>query len=105
TFVTFGDARGAPHTAALTRAAELVPQTFSALPQGWYAASAQATAAELAVIASLPGAAQHLAAAAPAAQENAWAAACLDRTAGRLRDDPSALASAIKGWERIGARF
>jgi len=104
-FATFVDARCAAHTGDLTRAKELVSQTFGDLSQGWYAAYAQATAAELAVIASLPGAAHHLAAAAPAAQENAWAAACLDRTAGRLRDDPSTLASAIKGWERIGARF
>src|SRR5262249_10802150 len=104
-FATFVDARCAAHTGDLTRAKELVSQAFGDLSQGWYAAYAQATAAELAVIASLPGAAQHLAAAAPAAQENAWAAACLDRTAGRLCDDPSTLASAIKGWERIGARF
>jgi hypothetical protein len=104
-FATFVDARCAAHTGDLTCAKELVSRAFGDLSQGWYAAYAQAAAAELAVIANLPGAAQHLAAAAPAAQENAWAAACLDRTAGRLRDDPSTLASAIKAWERIGARF
>jgi tetratricopeptide (TPR) repeat protein len=104
-FATFVDARCAAHTGELTRAEELVSRAFSDLPQGWYAAYAQAAAAELAVIANIPGAAQHLTAAAPGAQENAWAAACLDRTAGRLRDDPNTLASAIKGWERINARF
>jgi len=104
-FATFVDTRCAAHTGDLTRAEELVSRAFGDLSRGYYAAYAQAAAAELAVIASLPGAAQHLAAAAPAAQENAWAAACLDRAAGRLRDDPSTLASAIKGWERISARF
>src|SRR5262245_24059855 len=104
-FATFVDARCAAHTGELARAEELVSRAFGDLSRGWYAAYAQAAAAELAVIANLPGAAQHLAAAAPAAQENAWAAACLDRTAGRLQDDPSTLASAIKGWERISARF
>jgi predicted ATPase/DNA-binding CsgD family transcriptional regulator len=104
-FAAFVDARCAAHVGELTRAEELASRAFSDPSQGWYAAYAQAAAAELAVIANLPAAAQHLAAAAPAAQQNAWAAACLDRTAGRLRDDPSALASAITGWERIGARF
>src|SRR5262249_38518610 len=109
-FAIFVDARCAAHTGDLTRAKELVSRAFRDLSPGWYAAyapgaSPQPPAAHLAVIANLPGAAQHLAAAAPAAQENAWAAACLDRTAGRLQDDPSTLASAIKGWERISARF
>src|SRR5262249_15597705 len=102
---TFVDARCAAHVGELTRAEELVSRAFSDLSQGWYASYAQAAAAELAVIANLPDAGQRLAAAAPAAQENAWAAACLARREGRLRDDPGALASAIRGWERIGARF
>jgi hypothetical protein len=105
TFTTFVDARCAAHTGKLTGAAELVSRAFGNHSQGWYAAYAQAAATELAVIAGLPDAEQHLAAAASAAQQNAWAAACLARTAGRLRNDPGALARAVTGWEQIGARF
>ena len=105
TFATFVDARCAAHAGDLTRAEELVSRAFGDYSQGWYAAYAQAAAAELAVIASLPDAEQRLAAAAPAAEQNAWASACLARTAGRLQDDANALASAVKIWEHIGARF
>ena len=52
-----------------------------------YDAYAWALAAEAAVIAGLPGATQRLAAAAPAAQENLWAAACLARANGRLHNE------------------
>lgn len=66
---------------------------------------AWAVAAEVAVAARLPDAAERLAAAAPAGNENYWASACLDRAAGRLRGDPDALARSVAGWERIDARF
>jgi hypothetical protein len=105
TFATFVDARCAVHTGDLKDAKAVVARAFDGIPRGWFAAYAQAAAAELAVVAGLPGAAQLLAAATPAARENEWAAACLARAAGRLRDDPGALATSIKGWERVGARF
>jgi hypothetical protein len=59
----------------------------------------------VAVVAGLPDAAARLAAAAPAGQENYWAAACLARAAGRLRGDRDAAAESLAGWERIEARF
>ena len=54
-----------------------VPHWHSLRPYAW------AMAAEVAVVARLPDAAARLAAAAPAGEENYWAAACLARAAGR----------------------
>jgi predicted ATPase/DNA-binding CsgD family transcriptional regulator len=68
-------------------------------------AYAWAVAAEVAVVAGLPGAASRLAAAAPAGKENYWAAACLARARGRLTGDRGELDRALAGWERIEARF
>jgi len=76
-----------------------VPHWRSLRPYAW------AMAAEVAVAARLPDAAARLAAAAPAGQENYWAAACLVRAAGRLRGDRDALEESLAGWERIEARF
>lgn len=70
-----------------------------------YDAYAWTLAAEAAVIAGLPDATHRLAAAAPAAQENLWAAACLARASGRLHDDRAALEESLAGWHRIGSRF
>jgi hypothetical protein len=75
------------------------PRWYAARPYAW------AIAAEVAVVAQVPDAAARLAAAAPAGAENYWAAACLDRAAGRLRGDAAALARSLAGWERIDARF
>jgi hypothetical protein len=47
------------------------PRWYAARPYAW------AIAAEVAVVAGLPDAAERLAAAAPAGEENYWAAACL----------------------------
>ncbi|MFL6075996.1 MAG: ATP-binding protein [Mycobacteriales bacterium] len=86
--------------------AELVARaTGSFTEPWWYGNYAVAAGAELAVAAGLPDAADRLAAAMPSAAENAWAAACLARASGRLRADRGALAEAVAGWERIGARF
>jgi hypothetical protein len=57
------------------------------------------------VIAELPNAVELLEAAAPEADENDWAAACLLRATGRLHGDRDALAAAVDRWERIEARF
>jgi hypothetical protein len=45
-----------------------------------------------------------LAAAAPLAEENGWAAACLARARGRLLGDRDELARALEAWERIDAQ-
>ncbi|MEV4139329.1 LuxR C-terminal-related transcriptional regulator [Dactylosporangium sp. NPDC049742] len=103
----FIDARLAIQTGNLAGAATLVENAMAGAPVGLsrYETYAHATGAELAVVAGLPDAATWLTAAAPAAAENDWAAACLARATGRLHRDKSALAVAVEGWERIGARF
>jgi predicted ATPase len=90
-------ARTAVH---LCRAVE-VPEPVG----GRYHAYAVAAVAELAVVAGRPDAAERLAAAESVAASHAWAAACLARAAGRLHSDQDALAAAVAGFERIGARF
>jgi len=75
------------------------PHWYSLRPYAW------AIAAEVAVVGALPDAARRLAAAAPAGDENYWAAACLARAAGRLHGDRAALERSIAGWERIDATF
>ncbi|WP_156325962.1 hypothetical protein [Nonomuraea sp. SBT364] len=73
---------------------------------GMFAGYAVAAGAELAVLAGLADAGERLAAAEPAGRENAWAAACLTRAAGRLPGgDREALEASVEGWERIGARY
>ncbi len=76
-----------------------VPHWHSLRPYAW------AMTAEVAVVAGLPDAASRLAAAAPAGEENYWAAACLARATGRLHGDRGALEESLAGWERIEARF
>ncbi len=66
---------------------------------------AWAIAAEVSAAAGSPDADSRLAAAAPAGEENYWAAACLARAAGRLTGDRAALERSLEGWERIEARF
>ncbi|MFB4316817.1 LuxR C-terminal-related transcriptional regulator [Actinomadura sp. 21ATH] len=99
----FVDARVAVHTGRLDAAADLVAALFD--DRTLYRGYAHAAGAELAAVAGLPGAAERVAAAESAAAENAWAAACLARTRGRLNGDRDELASAAEQWERIGARF
>jgi predicted ATPase/DNA-binding CsgD family transcriptional regulator len=111
-FAAFSEARIALHQgridAAMIAVADLPlgqepwygrPRWYSARPYAW------AIAAEVAVVAGLPDAADRLAAAAPAGDENYWAAACLARAAGRLHRDQEALARSLAGWEGIDARF
>ena len=78
---------------------------YDSTPHWDYDAYAWALAAEAAVITGLPDATQRLATAAPAAQENLWAAACLARANGRLHHDRAALEESLAGWQRIGSRF
>jgi hypothetical protein len=56
------------------------------------------------VVAGLPDAAELLAAAAPLAEENGWAAACLARARGRLHGDRDQLVRALKAWESLDAQ-
>ena len=111
-FAAFSDARIALHQGRIDEAVAAVadlplgqepwygtPHWYSARPYAW------AIAAEVAIVAGLPDAADGLAAAAPAGAENYWAAACLARATGRLTGDHAALAESLAGWERIDARF
>lgn len=110
-FAAFADARVALHQGQHDQAI----RALAALGIGerpWYEnahrdydAYAWVLAAEAAVIAALPAASQLLAATAPAAQENLWAAACFARATGRLHRDRAALEESLAGWQRIGSRF
>jgi predicted ATPase len=109
-FVDFADPRIALHAGriddALATAVDL-----SATPP-WYEvqhqifdAYAWAVAAEAAVVAGVPDAAERLHVAAPAAAESAWAEACWLRARGRLHGDNHALRASVAAWDRIGARL
>jgi hypothetical protein len=101
----FVDARLAVHDGRFDDVEALVRKAFAVdAPLDPYLAYARAAGAELAVAAGLPDAAQLLAAAAPLAEENAWAAACLDRARGRLHSDRDRLARSLEAWERLDAR-
>jgi predicted ATPase/DNA-binding CsgD family transcriptional regulator len=107
---SFADARLALHQGRADEALAAV----AGLPigaDGWWQerhwhfdAYPWALAAEVAVVAGARDADARLAAARPAGEQNLWAAACLARARGR-RGDAAALAEAVAGWERIGARF
>ncbi|MBO2453148.1 hypothetical protein J4573_39065 [Actinomadura barringtoniae] len=101
----FVDARLALHEGRYDDAGRLVRQAFALDdPLDPYLAYARAAGAELAVAARLPDAADLLAAVTPFAEENAWTAACLTRTRGRLHDDRSELARSIEAWENLDAQ-
>lgn len=104
-FAVFVRARLAVHTGRFADAEGPVARAFAAYPLSRHETYARAVGAELAVVAGLPDAAERLVAAAPAAEQNDWAAACLARATGRLHGDMDALAASVAGWERIGARF
>ncbi|MFG3713747.1 ATP-binding protein [Micromonospora sp. NPDC049460] len=104
-FLAFVDARVAVHTGRLGEAAALTERAFGDYPQSRYEPYARAAAAELAVVAGLPDAAERLATAAAVCAENDWAVACLTRAAGRLHHDEDVLAASVEAWERNGARF
>ncbi|SDM31481.1 Predicted ATPase [Streptomyces sp. cf386] len=109
-FAAFAEVRVALHTGAVEDALASAVDLAAVAPwsQGthqFYDAYSWAVAAEAAAVAGLPDARERLAAAAPAGTENAWAAACLARAAGRLHDDRDALRESLAGWERIDAAF
>ncbi|MDG4791765.1 LuxR C-terminal-related transcriptional regulator [Micromonospora sp. WMMD1102] len=102
----FVDARMAIHTGDTDNAADIVRSTFNrSVPGTRFQIFAEASAAELAVVARLPDAAKYLAAAENLADENAWCAATLTRALGRYHGDAGALRESVAGWERVGARF
>lgn len=101
----FVDARLAIHTGQFDDAESLVRKAFAInAPLDPYLAYARAAGAELAVAARLPDAAELLAAAAPLAEENGWAMACLARARGRLHEDRAELTRALTAWERLDAQ-
>lgn len=103
--MTFVDTRIAIHNGRFDDAESLMHKAFAVdAPLDPYLGYARAAGAELAVAARLPNAAELLATAAPFAEENGWAAACLTRARGRLHDDRAELASALKAWERLDAQ-
>jgi len=104
-FLDFVDARLAVHTQRLADAETVVERALARPARGWCDGYARVAAAELAVVARLPDAAEHVAAAAPVAEENLWAAACLARAVGRLDGDAGQLAASVAAWEHIGSQF
>src|SRR6266545_5756188 len=109
-FAAYADPRAALHAGNLERAVGAVVDLSCTPPWAqaahqFYDAYAWAVAAEVAVVAALPDAADRLAVAAPAGADNPWAAACLARAHGRRSADRDALRESVAGWERIGARF
>jgi predicted ATPase/DNA-binding CsgD family transcriptional regulator len=104
-FAAFADARVAVHTGGVGDPSALVRHAFAAATRGWLQAYAHAAAAELAVTAGLPDAGATVAAAAPAAHQNDWAAGCLARASGRLHHETSSLERSVKLWQHIEARF
>jgi hypothetical protein len=110
-FSAFADARIDLHHGRVDRALSRVAgigtpgADWYATSHWYYDAYAWALAAEVAVVAGTKDASGRLAAAEPVGRENLWAAACLDRTTGRLTGDRTALERSVAGWERIDARF
>jgi hypothetical protein len=111
-FAAFSTARIALHAGRIGAAAAAVagipvgvehwydtPHWYSLRPYAW------AIAAEVGVVAAVPGAAGRLAAARPAGDENRWARACLARAEGRLNGDRDALLRSVDAWDDIEARF
>jgi hypothetical protein len=109
---TFVAARRAMHAGRHADAAAAT-QDYGANTWPWYVENSHwfydayvwALDAELAVLTHAPNAEARLAAAAPVADENRWAAACLERTRGRLTGDAASLERSLAGWEAIDARF
>ncbi|WP_336207148.1 ATP-binding protein [Nonomuraea sp. LPB2021202275-12-8] len=102
-FMAFADVRLALHHGRFDNAAELVETALIGRSTSATAPYREAVAAELAVAAGLPGAADRLTATSPG--ENDWATACLSRARGRLHEDEGELHTAVAVWERIDARF
>ncbi|MEJ3653582.1 LuxR C-terminal-related transcriptional regulator [Actinomycetes bacterium KLBMP 9759] len=102
---SFADARYAVHTGDLADAAGQVQRSFADHSRSHYWPYTLAAGAELAVVAGLPDAAQRVAEAARAAEENDWAAAAVARATGRLTGARDAFQASLDGWDRIGARF
>ncbi|WP_171075324.1 ATP-binding protein [Nonomuraea basaltis] len=100
--IAFVDARTAVHTGRVDDAEALVERAFADFAEPWWAAYARAAGAELAVVAGLPDRRARLTEAAPFAEQNDWAAACLARASA---GDAAALNSAAARWERINAVF
>ncbi|GLZ79671.1 hypothetical protein Afil01_44780 [Actinorhabdospora filicis] len=102
-FPEFVEIRVAVHSGDFRDAAGLVERAFGGAwgPAPTYLLPA---AAELAVAAGLPGAAERLAEASAMAEHSDWAAACLARATGRLTGDEGELERSVTLWEKIGAR-
>ncbi|WP_427885330.1 ATP-binding protein [Kribbella sp. GL6] len=102
---TFVRARVAVQLGAVELAPGIVRRAFGDFAERWWTPYARSAAAELAVLADLPEAAELLEATAPDAAENDWAAACRTRAGARFTGDLDGLLLAAEGFERVGAHF
>ena len=111
TVAAFTVARVAAHTGDAEEAGSVLaryldhPPALAAGPPSYFAAYPSALAADVAAAAASPGAPALIERAAPAAAENRWAAACLDRARGRLAGDDALLERAADAFADIDARF
>jgi predicted ATPase/class 3 adenylate cyclase len=109
---TFVQARRNLHAGRYLAAVEQT-RSFGANAEEWYLEDSRgsydpyvwALDAELAALTDATDLQARLTAAAAPAQENLWAAACLDRARGRWTNDPALLERSIAKWEHIEARF
>jgi hypothetical protein len=71
----------------------------------YFDAYPRALAADIAAAVASPDAPALIDGAGPAAAENRWAAACVDRARGRLQQDPGLIEQAAQAFADIDARF
>jgi predicted ATPase/DNA-binding CsgD family transcriptional regulator len=108
---TFAVARVALHTGDVARARSVIAQYVDDPPEmpggalSCYDAYPRAFAADVAAIVGSADADRLIESAAPAAVENRWAAACLDRARGRRLGDHDLLERSALGFAEIDARY
>ena len=111
TVATFTVARVAQHGGNLDEARSVLARYIDhppPIPPGalsYFDGYPRALAADVAAAVASPDTLALIAAAAPAATENRWAAACLDRARGRLGGDPGLIAQAADAFGDLDARF
>jgi predicted ATPase len=111
TVAAFTVARVAFHAGELEEAASVMARYIDhppPIPPGalsYFDGYPRALAADIAAAAASPDARGLIDAAAPAAAENRWARACVDRARGRLHHDPDLLENAAHAFAAIDASF
>ena len=103
-FAAFADIRLLIHTRAVSEPAALIDRALAESAHGWHEACTLGSLWRTGRTHRPARRRERLAAAATAAQENDWAAACIMRAEGRRLGDTSALTESARRWE-LSARF